>query len=443
MLNAVFLLSEDHEILFQKEFLPLKQSWSPDVFVALLRKHKKLSSCIVLKNIYYLHVWCDKIHFVAVTEDSRASPILICEYLEKIGDLLRTYIGALNANLILSNIGLVLEILCETNDAGCPKMIDAAKLKPLLCNAVTSPPQPTDLLDLIPKKLFGVVEKEKREMPSDATKKPLYTASSKNQAEKIEELYVDLIEKLNVIINADGSLCVCNILGRLTVKSYLESNAIVALHFPSVNSISQVVFNPTLDLKGNTLPSLISTSLSPGNLDIMSYNVAQLGKDVELPFTMYVNVIPTSADKMLTLNLKIYCSLPIKHPAVNMKAKIPIPRSTVSVSGSSSLKNITFQHDKLSNEYHFTSPFFPGSSHHSVCVQIILSSWTPTIAFEMSSIILQFEVPMLCHSDMQIVDLKVERANMASSNKNIQKWVRYLTFSNSYEFRIDNDWFQD
>ena len=441
MLNAIFLLSQDHEILIQKEFLPFKNDWSPNLFVALLRRNKDVATSALFKNVYYLHVWCDKIRFVAATEDSTASPLVICEYLEKIGDFLRTYIGALNVNVITSNIGLVIEILTETNDAGCPKMIEASKLKPLLCNAVTVPSPPVDLIDLLPGNLFGVIEKEKLEMPSDASKKPLY--SLQDQTEKTEELYVDLIEKLTVIINADGSISLCNILGKLSVKSYLETDAVVSLNFPqSVSSISQVVFDPVVNLKENKLPRSLSTTLPPGNLEMMSYNVTGLGKDVSLPFTMYVNIIPTPADKMLVINLKIYCSLPIKHPAVNLEGIIPIPRHTLTVSGSSTLKNVTFQHDKHNSEYHFSSPLFPGSSHHSISTRIILSSWIPSISLELSNIILQFEVPMLCRSEMRITDLKVERLNMAATTKSIQKWVRYLTFSRAYEFRISDDWFQ-
>ena len=440
MLNALFFVNENGEILLQKEFLPLRNDWNADAFVRILKQNKDLAPCVLLKDIYYFHQTCDKIRLVAVTENKNASPIIICEYLERIGELLKTFLGSLSADAIRSNIGLVYEVICETNDAGCPKLMEVSKLKPLLCNAVkTQKNKSTDYLNFLPDNLFGVVEKEKREASSESSQKPLLSSKT----EKADELYVDLIEKLSIIINADGSISMCNILGRLSIKSYLDNNAVVTLGFPEAeHSFSKVVFHPTVDAQENKLPKSLALTVSPGNLEVMSYTVSTLGKDISLPFTMYVDATADPVEKMITLKLKIYCSLPIKHPAVNVKGKIPIPNSTLTVSGFSSLKNVAFHLEKNLNEYHFTCPLFPGSSHHTINAKIFLSSWTPTIPFEIANIVLQFEVPMLCHSDLRITGLKVERVNTISAFNNIEKWVRYLSFSRSYEFRINDDWFR-
>ena len=439
MLNAVFFVSEKNEILLQKELLPFKLQRNHDAFVGLLKKNKDLAPCLALNGAYYQHLHCDKIYLVAVTEDSSASPVIICEYLENLSELLRTFFGSITAQSILSNIGLAYEIICETNDAGFPKFVEASKLKPTLCNAISVPAtKALDVFSLLPGNLFGIVEKEKRQVSGEASKKPLLKIPAKS--EKVVELYVDLIEKMSVIINTDGSTGICNILGKLSVKSYMDGDASVLLTFPGCLEFNQVVYNPAVRGNQNEIPRSLAVTVSPGNLDVFSYNASELGRDISLPFTAYINIIPTPTEKLLVCDLKLYCGLPVRHPAVNLVGKVPLPHCTLTVSGSSSLANVTFKHEKNSSEYVFKSPLFPGSSNHTVRTQIYVSSWTPALMLEMASMSLQFEVPMLCHSNMRINNLKVEPIN-SPSNLNVDKWVRYLTFSRAYEFRINDEWF--
>ena len=439
MLNGIFLVGENKDILLQKEFLSFTTDWRPDAFVGLLKQNKDLSPCLLFKGLYYFHLCCDKIYIVAVTENQTASPIIVCEYMEKLVELFKIFFGTVSSSTILGNIGLAYEIVCETNDAGCPKLLQVSKLKPLLCNAVTtSNNKSSDILDLLPDNLFGIVEKEKHEVSGEASSKPLYNFEKK-LSKSCDELYIDLIEKLSVIINTDGSPALCNMQGNLNIKSYLDGDAIVSFSFPeSIHLFSQVVYNPEI-IKEQS--NNLTVSVNPGGVQVLSYSTSDLKKDISLPFTMYINVSPTKCDKMLSLSLKLYCALPIRNPAVNLVGKIPLPRSSLTVTGSSSLKNVTFHFDKEASEFVFKCPIFPGLSHHSICSKIYLSSWTPAITLEMTNVTLQFEVPMFCHSDMRIVELKVNRANTLTNSKPIEKWVRYLTFARSYEFRIGDNWF--
>ncbi|XP_076809672.1 AP-4 complex subunit mu-1-like [Clavelina lepadiformis] len=355
--------------------------------------------------------------------------------LARLSEILTDLLGTPTPESLLDNIGLVYELLSESTCAGFPKLTDTTKLKPFLSSTVIQPNKSDDLLSMLPDNLFGIAEKEKREIPSQSSKKPLL--NNKIETQK-NEVYIDLIETLSVIFDASGNLMLCNIIGKLNVKSYLSGDANMTISFNQPNGeLSQAITHSSVN-KSN-LPQDIKMQVSPGNFHALSYNLSNIGESVSMPFTLYSSIMPYPQDKMLTLSLKIHCDLPVRHPAMNLVGKIAIPECAVSASGISSLVNITFNHDRKRSEYCFSCPLFPGNSHHTVTVKLILSSWTAAMVFELDKVLLQFEAPMMCHSEIKITDLKVKSVN--TSSLQINKWVRYLTFANSYEFYLKDDWF--
>nr|XP_002127993.1 AP-4 complex subunit mu-1 [Ciona intestinalis] len=441
MLNAVFILNNSADVVLFKPLLHSNKVTSPDVFSKLLRSCRlRLPPCLTHEDLHYVNIERDKVFLVVATDSALTSAYLALEYLEHLSDVLKDFFGVLTEENLRSNIGLVHETFTESTMFGIPFITESVKIKPLLCNAVKKTNKSkTEWLTFVPDNIFGTVHstREKRLAASDASDKPVLRTPDNG------ELFVDLIERMSVIIGHNGVLTNCSIEGQLHVKSYLHHACDLEIFFnkPNDNDFKMDKILTSASFHSNIvtteLPKSIKTKAHPGLLRAMAYHVPNVAYESSLPFTMYSAILPHVEEKMLTLSLKIHCSLPVRHPAVNVLGLIPIPSNVMNINGVSSLLNVDFKHDH--NRYSFTCPIFPGDSHHSITIKMAVSSWLPCMLFELTRVILQFEIPMLCQSDMKISGLKASHG--ALPNTHVIKWVRYITHANSYEFRLQGDWY--
>lgn len=445
MLHGLFILSKAGEVLMRKDFLYTSRKWSPETFAKCLkRKDNDLPMSVHLDTMYYFHIKTDSVILVAVTGVGHMSGYIVLSYLEKLSELLKDLVGSLSSQNVLDNIGLVFELICESTNAGVPKLIEKEKMKSLLCNTVApTKSQSVDFLSLLPENLFGSVsDSNKRMTSSEATKKPVNLKLKEPQ--RMQELFVDLVELLSVIVDSRGSVLYYSIDGKLQVKSYLDNDSNVTVSFHKSANIEDTLTNARFHSKVDKtkLPNECRATVQPGTLTAMHYMASNRDEGKSLPFTLYANFVPMMCDKLVIVNLKLHSSLPPRNPAVNFEGTMPLPCSTVTVSGTSSLANMEFVYDRHKQTLRFTSPMYPGESHHSVSVKILVKEWSPAMVYELNRIVLQFEAPMFCQSGLRISNLKVESLN-AGNNQNastVNKWVRYITHSNSYEFYLKDDW---
>ena len=208
----------------------------------------------------------------------------------------------------------------------------------------------------------------------------------------------------------------------------------------SSNSIMQSArTKPGIDV--DLLPQSVKCNITTGKSCLVSYNTFE--RDISLPFTLYSNISFSKMEKKILLNLKLHCALPINKSVSNFVGELCLPHSCVNVSASSSLASIKFNHDKIRNMYFFETAHFPGDAHHSITLKLLVSEWSPALKLELSRIVLRFEVPMFCQSNLKIVDFQVKNLPVFSESNlddKIEKWVRYLTYSNSYEFYLSDHW---
>nr|CAB3222359.1 AP-4 complex subunit mu-1-like [Phallusia mammillata] len=445
MLLGIFMASEGGEVIVRKDFLYSSTKWTPVTFTReLKRKGRDLPMSIQLEDMFYFHVKLDSVLLVAVTTVGTMSCYVVLAYLESLSDFLKDLLGTVNPQNIFSNIGLVYEVICESTDAGFPRLVEKEKLKTLLCNAVRpAKSNSPHFLSILPDNLFGAVgDANKRVACSEATKKPIKTKSTQ-ELDK-QELFVDLIEKLSVIIDSRGVVLHYGLNGKLQVKSYLDNAANVSVTFSQDSKLKDAFNNARFhaNVDKSKLPREIRAQVCPGTYTAMNYSLDIRDESTSMPFTLYGNFVPVPEDKLVMINLKLHSSLPPRNPATNFVGTIRLPYSTLTASGSSSLANMELTYDKHKQLIQFTSPLYPGESHHSVSVKVLVKDWSPALVYELNSVVLEFEAPMFCQSGLRINNLKVESPNSTSSGPGsvVSRWVRYLTHSKSYEFYLKDDW---
>ncbi|PQP96140.1 AP-3 complex subunit mu [Prunus yedoensis var. nudiflora] len=217
MLQCIFLLSDSGEVMLEKQLTGQRVDRS---ICAWFWEHTisqgdfpKLQPVIASPTHYLFQILREGITFLACTQ-VEMPPLMAIEFLCRVADVLSDYLGGLNEDLIKDNFVIVYELLDEMIDNGFPLTTE-----PNILREMIAPPN-------IVNKMLSVVTGNSSNMSDTlpgATSSciPWRTADPKYAN---NEVYVDLVEEMDAIVNRDGVLVKCEIYGEVQVNSHLSDS---------------------------------------------------------------------------------------------------------------------------------------------------------------------------------------------------------------------------
>jgi AP-4 complex subunit mu-1 len=260
------------------------------------------------------------------------------------------------------------------------------------------------------------------------------------------EIFVDIVERLNVEFAPNGSVIHSEIVGSICMKSFLQGTPELRLALNEELVIGRprdgapygsVVldmcnFGHVVNLKDFARDKTLALYPPDGEFTIMNYRIF---KDYSLPFRVF-HTINKEGDFRLQVIIRIRSDLSKDSHASNVQVKIPVPHATVNV-------NTEFTHGSQSS-HEFKQPenivlwnikHFAGQSEEELHLNIALGSQISTFKVEkqIGPISMQFEIPTQIMSGVQVRFLKFEER---TKDYNPDRWVRYITQANSYVARI-------
>jgi len=271
-------------------------------------------------------------------------------------------------------------------------------------------------------------------------------AGDKDRSKK-NEIFVDIIEELNVTFSSTGTVQNMEIDGRIQMKSFLHGtpDLLVGLNQDLAigktgSSYGSVVmddcnFHECVNLEEFEYDRVLKFNPPDGEFIVMNYRIT---KEVMPPFRVQPFMEDAGAGKV-DLVIKIKCDLPENNYAGNVIVKCPMPKSTLGCSCELG-QGVTGQ----SAEYlpgekaiQWTIKRFESNAEqflrcHMALPAASLASPEKTRK-EMGPISLNFEVPMFNASGLNIRFLKTTER---SKSYNPHRWVRYVTRSNNYTVRL-------
>jgi AP-4 complex subunit mu-1 len=157
-------------------------------------------------GVQYLHVKVGGLYWVAVTRDN-VSPSLITELLMRLYWICRDYFGYVSEEVIRKNFLLVYELLDEVVDYGFPQNSSTERLKQfvLMEPLIVKPRIPGGGAMKLPGGATGPTEVIKSVLDTDRT-------GAK------EEIFVDIVEKLTAIFDANGHQKSSSIVGAIQAR---------------------------------------------------------------------------------------------------------------------------------------------------------------------------------------------------------------------------------
>lgn len=521
MISQFYVLSSRGDTIINRDFRGDIVKGTAEIF---FRKVKHWSGdpppLFVLDGITFLFLRRNGLYFVATTQQN-VSPAYCLELLQHITKIFKDFCGVLSEEAIRRNFVLIYEIIDEVVDCGYPQHASTERLKQCIRNeAVLVELVPSGELSLpravsqlaasaVPTRLGQSVAQ--KTIPSSASHRPvgavqqdslkagpLATTSSAvssvlaltrttlgvkpglyaSPARNTNEIFVDILERLTVVMNSVGTVLNSCIDGRIQMKSYLAGHPVlrvalnedIVIGHDSVNDnhalqrgrdrfsqdalaaprIDDCNFHECVDLRDFYTSQVLEIQPPEGEFVVMNYRVTD---DFRLPFLIKPTLEQLGPSR-LDLLIELRAAIPSHHYGGNLLLTCPMPRSALSVT-TQTLPRVfpqSSEYIEQDNKVAWSIKKLQGGGEASLRCRISLSQPLPSnvshnhvltfLRKEIGPITLMFEIPMYNISNVQVRYLRIfdsvtgPGTHTASPMDNPFRWVRYVTQSNSYVCRL-------
>uniref|UniRef100_A0A8D3AQP2 AP-4 complex subunit mu-1 n=1 Tax=Scophthalmus maximus TaxID=52904 RepID=A0A8D3AQP2_SCOMX len=403
MISQVFILSSKGDHLIYKDSLS----------VFLLQSHK---------DLHFVHVRQGGLYWVATTT-ADSSPFTVVEFLNRLTALVKDYCGTLSEKSVQMNFALIYELLDEVVDYGYVQTTSSDVLKNFIqTEAVSS--RPFSLFDLSNVGLFGAETQQNKVAPSSASARPIQ--SSREQGGK-SEIFVDVIERMSVVIGSNGVLMKADVQGEIRVKCYMPSCSEMRIGLNEEFSIGksqlrgygaavrvdECSFHQAVRLDEFDSHRILRLCPSQGEQTVMQYQLSDNLPSAP-PFRLFPTIERDNGGRLL-MYMKLRCDLPPK----------TLSQELSSPDQSAELK-------PQSRAVVWEIPRFPGGTQLSALFKLDVPGLSSASMLEVGPVGLSFELPKITATGLQVRFLRLSPVQPGPS----QRWVRYVTHSDSYTIRV-------
>lgn len=442
MISQVFILSSKGDHLIYKDFRGEAGKEAVNIFYEMVTALTGDQPPVVMsrKELHFVHIRQGGLYWVATTT-AEASPFTIIEFLNRLTALIKDYCGSLTEKSVRMNFALIYELLDEVVDYGYIQTTSTDILKNFIqTEAVSS--KPFSLFDLSNVGLFGAETQQSKVAPSAAATRPIM--STRGEQGGKNEIFVDVIERMSVVIGSNGVLMKADIEGEIRVKCYMPSCSEMRIGLNEEFSIGksqlrgygaavrvdECSFHQAVKLDEYDAHRILKVCPSQGEQTVMQY---QLCDDLPtaLPFRLFPTVERDNGGRLL-MYLKLRCDLPPKSAAINVSVTIPVPKNSISLSQELSSPDQRAELQPKNKAVLWEIPRFPGGAQLSALFKLEVSGLSSASMLEVGPISLSFELPKYTCTGLQIRFLRLSPIQPGSS----QRWVRYVTHSDSYTIRL-------
>ncbi|XP_037323277.1 AP-4 complex subunit mu-1 isoform X2 [Pungitius pungitius] len=441
MISQVFILSSQGDHLIYKDF---RGEAGSDVVCVFYEKVTALTGDqppVVMSHgdLHFVHVRQGGLYWVATTT-ADSSPFTVIEFLNRLAALVKDYCGSLCEKSVQMNFALIYELLDEVVDYGYIQTTSSDVLKNFIqTEAVCS--KPFSLFDLSNVGLFGAETQQSKVAPSSAATRPVQ--SSREQGGK-SEIFVDVIERMSVVIGSNGVVMKADVEGEIRVKCFMPSCSEMRIGlneefsigksqlrgYGATARVDECRFHQAVRLDEFNGSRILRLCPSQGEQTVMQYQLSDELPSAP-PFRLHPTIQRDSGGRLL-MYLKLRCDLPPKSAAINVCVSVPVPRGSASVSQELSSPDQSAELKLQSRAIEWKIPRFAGGTQLSAVFKLEASALGPAPLMEVGQVVLAFELPHLTVTGLQIRFLRLSPVQPGPS----QRWIRYVTHSDSYVIRV-------
>ncbi|KAK8213307.1 clathrin associated protein complex medium subunit [Zalaria obscura] len=439
MLSGILIFNQKGENLIFRAFRNDCRPRLADVFrIQVISNPAVRSPILTLGSTTFSHHRCENLYLVAVTKGN-ANAALIFEFLYRLASLGKAYFGKFDEEAVKNNFVLIYELLDEILDFGYPQNTETDTLKMYITTE-------------------GVKSERMIEDSSKITMQATGAMSWRRDNIKYRknEAFVDVIEDVNLLMSATGTVLRADVNGQIEMRAYLSGTPECKFGLndrltlgednitaPSGNiagtkatkaaagsvTLEDCQFHQCVKLGKFDTDRTISFIPPDGSFELMRYRATE---NINLPFKVHAIVNEIGKTKV-EYSIAIKANYGSKLFATNVIIRIPTPLNTAKITERTTQGKAKYEPEH--NNIVWKIARFTGQSEYVLSAEATLTSMTNQKAWSRPPLSLNFSLLMFTSSGLLVRYLKVfEKSNYSSV-----KWVRYMTRAGSYEIRAVYD----
>ncbi|KIW09305.1 uncharacterized protein PV09_00220 [Verruconis gallopava] len=431
MISGILIFNQKGENLIFRSYRADCRPRLADIFrIQVISNVNVRSPILTLGSTTFSHIRHENIYLVAVTK-SNANAALVFEFLERLRALGKSYFGKFDEEGVKNNFVLVYELLDEILDFGYPQNTETETLKMYITTEGVKTQQNTQDTSKITMQATGALSWRRSDIKY-----------RKNEA------FVDVIEDVNLLMSATGTVLRADVNGQIVMRAYLSGtpeckfglNDRLTLGDPDATdvtnkatraaagtvSLEDCQFHQCVKLGKFDQERIISFVPPDGEFELMRYRAVE---NINLPFKVHAIVNEVNKTKV-EYSIAVRANFGSKLFATNVIVRIPTPLNTARISERVSQGKAKYEPEQ--NNIVWKIQRFSGQSEYVLNAEAELTSMTNQKAWSRPPLSLSFSLLMFTSSGLLVRYLKVfEKSNYSSV-----KWVRYMTKGGHYEVRF-------
>jgi AP-1 complex subunit mu len=333
----------------------------------------------------------------------------------------KDYFGGLDEESIRDNFVVIYELMDETLDFGYPQSLDANILREFIT-------QKSNRHEIAPRPPIAVTN--------------AVSWRSEGIKHRKNEIFLDVIEKLNLLVSGNGGVLNSEIIGAIRMKSYLSGMPELKLGlndklmFEATGrsiargkavELEDIKFHQCVRLARFENDRTISFIPPDGEFDLMTYRLTTQVK----PLIWVEAVVEPHSHSRIEYMVKAKSQFKSRSVANSVDIVIPVPHDVDSPSFKSSIGSVSYLPDR--NVIIWSIKQFNGAREYLMRAHFGL----PSVSGEnpdrwKAPIEVRFEIPYFTVSGIQVRYLKI----IEKSGYQALPWVRYITQNGDYQLRM-------
>ncbi|XP_063305555.1 AP-1 complex subunit mu-2 [Pelobates fuscus] len=420
--SAVFVLDLKGKPLICRNYKGDINMAEIDHFMPLLVQREEegnLSPLLTHGKVHFLWIKHSNLYLVALT-NKNANASLVYSFLYKVVEVFTEYFKELEEESIRDNFVIVYELLDEVMDFGFPQTTDSKILQEYITQQGNK------------------LETAKSRVPTTVTNAVSWR--SEGIKYKKNEVFIDVIESVNLLVNTNGSVLLSEIVGTVKLKVFLSGmpelrlglNDRVLFELTGRNKnktveLEDVKFHQCVRLSRFENDRTISFIPPDGDFELMSY---RLNTQVK-PLIWIESVIEKFSHSRVEIMVKAKGQFKKQSVANNVEISVPVPSDADSPKFKTSVGSAKYVPEK--NVVVWTIKSFPGGKEYLMRAHFGLPSVETEEMEGKPPIGVKFEIPYFTVSGIQVRYMKI----IEKSGYQALPWVRYITQSGDYQLRTN------
>ncbi|XP_041475434.1 AP-1 complex subunit mu-1 isoform X1 [Lytechinus variegatus] len=418
--SALFILDLKGKVLISRNYRGDVDMSAIDKFMTLMmdrEDEESLSPIIIHGGVNYMYIKHNNLYIVTISKKN-ANVALVFTILHKIVEVFIEYFKEMEEESIRDNFVIIYELLDELIDFGYPQTTDSKILQEYIT-------QEGQKLEIAPK-------------PPPAITNAVSWRSDNIKYRK-NEVFLDVIESVNLLVNVNGNVLRSEIIGSIKMRVFLSGMPELRLGlndkvlFENTGrgksksvELEDVKFHQCVRLSRFENDRTISFIPPDGEFELMSY---RLNTHVK-PLIWIESVIERHSHSRVEYMIKAKSQFKRRSTANNVDVIIPVPSDADSPKFKTTVGFAKYVPEKNAVVWHIKS--FPGGKEFLMRAHFNLPSVAAEEAEGRPPISVKFEIPYFTTSGIQVRYLKI----IEKSGYQALPWVRYITQNGDYQVRV-------